>query len=214
MTAGRVRLWKRGNSGQVLFALALAISLVAHLWALSLLFQSGSRELGSVDVATAAISVNLESTDVIDAAESAASKQAASAPAGAEVDAVKQTQDKTGKIEDSQEQARLAVQANAERQRATEEAEIQEKVKEDAEREETKRRAEEATQPQKLAGAEEVEKKNKDKAKQASMAGGAGATGTEDAQQSQGQVGGGCGARGMIKSTIQQTAQLRNCRRT
>ncbi len=151
--------------------------------------------LGTVDVATDAVSVNLEATDVIDATESAASKAAASSPAGATVEGAKEAKEKPDDVKEEepkpptdseaekpqpQEQARNAEQADAERQRLEEEAETQKKAKEQAERDETKRRLE--------AEAEEAEKKKKEKAQQQAAVGGAGTTGSEELQDSRGQV--------------------------
>jgi periplasmic protein TonB len=187
------------NLGQAIFAVTLAVSLIAHAWAVAALLQSRSRELGSVDDPTAAISVNLETTDVVDAMESAAAKQAASSPAGAPVEAVKETKEKPDEVKETEalpeasklqagEQARLVAQAEAERQRAADEAEIEKKVKEEAEREETKRRAEKEEEAQKLAETEKIEKKQREKAQQSAAAGGAGTMGAEDAQKSQGRI--------------------------
>ncbi|MGP0041403.1 MAG: cell envelope integrity protein TolA [Rhodomicrobium sp.] len=91
---GRIKLRKRGISGEAIFGAALAVSFLSHVWAISSAFQPRSRELGSVETATTAISVNLETTDIIDATESAATKEAASSPAGAPVEAVKETKEK------------------------------------------------------------------------------------------------------------------------
>ncbi len=189
-------LLKRGNSGQLIFAVTFSASLLAHVWAAaSLLQHPQTAGLGSIDVATDAISVNLEATDVIDATESAASKAAASSPAGATVEGAKEAKEKPDDVKDEelkqpteieaekpqpQEQSRTAEQADAERQRLEEEAETQKKIKEQAEREETKRHAE--------AEAEEAEKKKKEKAQQAAAAGGAGTTGSDESQDSRGRV--------------------------
>ncbi len=196
-------LLKRGNSGAVIFAVVLALSAIVHVWAVASLIRSRSGELGSTNVATTAISVNVETTDVIDAIESASSKEAASSPAGAPAEAAKETKEKPDDVKDDElmppakaeaakpqadEEARLAAQADADRQHAVAEAEVQKKVKEEAKREETKRRAEETAQSQKLAENEEVEKKKREKTRQAAVSGGAGTTGAADAQESQGRV--------------------------
>ncbi len=197
-------LLKRRNSGPVIFAVVFALSAIGHVWAVaSLLQMRRPGELGSTNVATTAISVNLETTDVIDALESAAAKEAASSPAGAPAEAAKETKEKPDEVKDDEvippakteaakpqadEEARLAPQADAERQRIADEAEIQKKVREEAKREETKHRAEEAAQFQKLAESEEIEKRKREKTRKAAVSGGAGTTGTADARESQGRV--------------------------
>jgi periplasmic protein TonB len=180
-----VILRKQERAGKAILAVALAMSLIAHAGAFASLFQWGGRELGSVDIETSAISVNLEATDVIDAMESAAAKEAASSPAGATAEAAKQTQKDHA---DPEEQPRLAEQSDTERERAVDEAEIARKVKEEAERDETKRRDEQAVEPQKRTETEEDEEKKPEKVQQSSIAGGAGATGSAESQQSQGRV--------------------------
>jgi periplasmic protein TonB len=192
-------LGQRGNVGEAIFAVTLAISLTAHAWVVAALLQSRSQELGSIDVPTEAISINLEATDIIDALESAAAKTAASSSAGAPAEAAKETKEIPDEAKDSEalpdankliaeEETRRAVQAEAERQRAADDAEIEKKVKEEAEREETKRRAEEAEQAQKFAEIEEIEKKKREKPQQSAAAGGAGTIGAEEADQSEGRV--------------------------
>jgi periplasmic protein TonB len=198
-----VGLLDRSNSGQAIFAAAVAMSLAAHLWAVAWLMRSRSGDLGSVDVATSAISVNLETTDVIDSIEAAAAKEAASSPAGAPVDAAKQKLEKPDRVKDEEltpltktevektqdeERTRLAAQAEADRQRIENEAEVQKKVKEAAEREETKHRAEEKSPARQIADTEEIEKKKREKAQQAAVFGGAGTTGATETQASQGRV--------------------------
>ncbi len=196
----RVDLLKRGNFGPVIFAAVLAVSASAHVWAVASLFQRPAGELGSAEVATRAISVNLETTDVIDAIESAAAREAASS--GAPAEAAKETKETPDPVKDDEvttpakteaakqadDDARLAAQADADRQRAADEAEIQTTVKQEAEREETKRRAEEPAQSKRLAETEEIEKKKQEKTQHAAAAGGAGTTGATDAQESQGRV--------------------------
>ena len=157
--SGRRILRKSGISAQALFAGALVLSLIAHGWVLALLLHSPARELGSVDVTTNAISVNLETTDVIDAMESAAAKEAASSPAGAKQKAISETREKSEEAANreaeaaalkAEETARQAAQADAERQRIEDEAEIVKRIKEAAAREETRRQAEEAATKRKL----------------------------------------------------------------
>ncbi len=159
---------KRGNSGPVIFAAVLTLSAIAHVWAVASLFQQQRGEFGSTEVATAAISVNLETSDVIDATETAAAKEAASSPAGAPAEASKEHPAgvKDGEVmpaaetEDTKlqtdEEARMAARADAERQRDTSEVEIQ--------------------------------KKEREKTERSAAAGGAGTTGATEAQESQGRV--------------------------
>jgi TolA protein len=166
-----VILHKRGISGGAFFAVALAMSLMAHVWAFASLLQRGAPELGSVDVATSAISVNLETTDVIDAMESAAAKEAASSPAGAPEEAAKAAKEKIvpeAAKPPADEQARSAAEIDAERQ-----------AEEEAEREKTKR---------KLTETEEDGQTKRDKAQKSAAAGGAGTIGAAESQESQGQV--------------------------
>jgi protein TonB len=191
---GRRILKRRGNWAQALFAGALAVSLIAHGYAFTLLLHSPAKELGSVDVATSAISVNLETTDVIDAMESAAAKEAASSPAGATQKAISETKEKSEEARSSEAEvarlkaeqtARPAALANAERQPIEDEAETIKRIKEAAARE---RQAEEAVRTQKPADAEEIEKTKREKSQQSAAVGGIGATGAEDAPQSGGRV--------------------------
>lgn len=195
-------LLKRGNSGPVIFAAVFALSAGGHVWAVASLLRSPLGELGSANVATSAISVNLETTDVIDAMESAAAREAASSPAGAPAQAAKETKEQPEDVKDDEvrppakteaakpqadEPARWAARADAERQRSEDEAVIPKKVKEEAAREETERRAEEVTRAQ-LAETEEIEKKQRERTQRAAVAGGAGTTGAADAQESLGRV--------------------------
>ena len=87
------RTWK---SGSRLFAGALAVSLFVHGWCFTLLLHAPVKAFGSVDVATSAISVNLETTDVLDATENAASSPASAMPT-----AVKKTKEKSEEAETS-----------------------------------------------------------------------------------------------------------------
>ena len=173
----------------------MAISILAHGWALTLLFHRPVRELGSVDVATNAISVNLETTDIVDAMESAATKEAASSPAGAALKAARETREQAKEAANSErpaeaaepkaeQMAKPAAQADAERQRVEDEAETIKRIKEAAPRDETKRRAE----ARKPTDAEEIEKTKREKARQNAAMGGIGATGASEAPQSDGRV--------------------------
>ncbi len=122
---------KRGNSGPVIFAAVLALSASAHVWAVASLFQPQPGELGSTDVATAAISVNLETTDVIDATESAAAKEAASSPAGAPVEAAKETKERPDNVKDDErEETKQRAEEAAQSQELAEIEEIEKKKRE------------------------------------------------------------------------------------
>ena len=79
---------------------AIIVSAMAHGFAVGLLLPSSTGDLGSVDIATSAISVNLETTDVLDASESAAAREAASSPAGAPVEGAKETSEKQEEVEE------------------------------------------------------------------------------------------------------------------
>jgi len=107
------------------------VSAMSHVWAMASVFHPGSRELGSVEDVTAAISVNLETTDIIDATESTAAKEAASSPARAPVEAVKETKEK------ADEDGEVLPEAQSEREetnrdKLTETEKIQKKKREKA----------------------------------------------------------------------------------
>ena len=135
---------------------------MAHGSAFTLLLDAPAKELGSVDVATNAISVNLETTDILDAMERSATKEAASSPAGALVKKVLETKEQ---VEDA---------ANSDR--PPEAAKLQDE--ETAARDETKQ-AEET---------EKLDRTKQKKARQSAALGGAGTTGADAAPQSEGRV--------------------------
>ena len=176
----------------------MAISIIAHGWALTLLFHSTVKELGSVDLATNAISVNLETTDILDAMESAATKEAASSPAGAALKAFREIKEQAEDAMNSErpaeaakkveEMAKPAARGDAEAQHVEDEAEAIKRIKEAAARDETKRQAEETAEAQKPADAEEIEKTKPEKTRQSAALGGAGTTGAIDAAQAAGRV--------------------------
>ena len=125
---------KRENSGPVIFAAVLALSAGAHAWAVASLLRSPLGELGSTDVATAAISVNLETTDVIDATESAAAKEAASSPAGTPAEAAKETKEKPDNVkDDKREETKQRTEEEAQSQKLAEIEEIEKKKREKTE---------------------------------------------------------------------------------
>jgi periplasmic protein TonB len=96
-----VYMLKRRYSGAVIFMAAAIVSAMAHGFAVSLLIPSRSGDLGSVDVATNAISINLETTDVLDATESAAAREAASSnPVSAAAQGVKHAEEKPEEVEE------------------------------------------------------------------------------------------------------------------
>jgi hypothetical protein len=92
---------KRKDYGAAIFAAALIISFAVHAGLAASWLHSRSGEFGSVAIPTQAISVNLEATDVFDALETAAAKEAASSPAGAPVTAAaSKNQDETEEKEE------------------------------------------------------------------------------------------------------------------
>jgi protein TonB len=195
---------KRKDHGPLIFGVTFGVSVAAHLsFAIPWLHSAPSGDLGSVDFATNAISVNLEASDVIDAVDSSEAKAAATSTDGTPGDTTEvKKPDDVKEVEETQpppksepdepvkeEQARQAEQAEAERQRLAEEAEKQEQLRQEAEREETKRRAEEAARAQKEAEEKaEDEKKKQEKAKQIAVAGDVASQGAQEAESSQGRV--------------------------
>lgn len=199
----RVVLLTRSRFCNAAFALGLCVSLAAHILAVTSFFRARSGELGSVDLATTAISVNLETTDIVDAIDNVASKEASSSPVGMPIQGAQETRQQPDDAKDdealppaktaidkpqAEEQSRLAEQSDAERRRAEDLGAAEKSAKEEAVREETKRRAEEKEKAQRLAEAEEAEKRKRERERQAAVAGGAGTSGSLEAEQSQGHV--------------------------
>jgi periplasmic protein TonB len=181
---------RRGYSGLITFTLALMVSIAAHVSLAAWWLYSRSGELGSVDVPTRAISVNLEATDIVDAPESTEARQATSSPAGEQslLSAAKQTNnERDDKILPSLEPemakpqdkiGRQAAESAEEKRQVPDEAEAIRLAQHEAEREETLRRAE----------ANERERKRRERERQAAFAGDAGITGSRDAEASAGHV--------------------------
>ncbi len=160
---------KRENSGPVIFSVVFALSATVHAWTVASLFHKQKGEFGSTDVATAAISVNLETTDVIGAMDSAAAKEAASSPAGARAEAAKESKENPAK----DGEVMPAEKVEAAKPQADEEAFME--AQSDAER-------------QRDASEAEIQKKKREKTERSASAGGAGTTGATEAQESQGRV--------------------------
>ncbi len=93
MTGG-VGVLNRRQYGAAVFVAAATVSAMAHGLAISWLLPPLSGDLGSVDFATNAISVNLETSDVLDAIENAASRHAPSSPAGIPMEGVTEAKEK------------------------------------------------------------------------------------------------------------------------
>ena len=124
---------KRRYSGAVIFTTAAIVSAMAHGFAISLLIPSHLGDLGSVDVATNAISINLETTDILDATESAAARQAASSPAGAAVQGAKRVEEKPEEVEEKKNAPATSDDALIEREQEKEKpAQAEEKKPEKA----------------------------------------------------------------------------------
>ncbi len=124
---------KRRDCGGAIFAAGLGISIAVHIGLAATWLYSRSGELGSVDTMTNAISVNLEATDVLDALESAAAKEAASSPAGAPITA---TASKTPEESEQQEAEREETRRQAEESAlAQREAELEAEEKKKKEKE-------------------------------------------------------------------------------
>jgi periplasmic protein TonB len=167
---------KQRETGPAVFRMALGVSLAMHAGAAGYWFYAPpSGNLGSVDVPTNAISVNLETTDVIDALESAAARQASSSPAGMQAQAVetKAPETATNEEEKPPPKAEKAEEKTEEPQvaRPSEQAALEQKP--------------EPQQEKDSASEEEEQKKKK---QQASVPGGAGTTGAEEAEASAGRV--------------------------
>jgi periplasmic protein TonB len=126
---------KRKDYGAAIFAAGLTVSLAVHVGFAASWLYTRSGELGSVDTATNAISVNLEATDVLDALESAAAKEAASSPAGALVTATASKTPEENEAEEEREETR---------QRAEEAARIQTEAEVEAEEKKMKEKKQQA----------------------------------------------------------------------
>ncbi len=74
----------RSEAGRWIVWLSLGASIAAHALAAGILFGRETAKFGSATNPTMAISINLETTDIIDAAEQSAAEAAAAAPATAE----------------------------------------------------------------------------------------------------------------------------------
>lgn len=174
---GRSEVQHRDRIGAGLFTLLIGVSLALHLAVLAFLLNLRPEKSGAVERPTTAISVNLETTDVLDAVEESAATAAAGptsvAPEPTPEDRTKATDEEVKEAEsrklaeedvqrkaEEEERQRLAEEAEKERiaeeQRQAQEAEKQRVAEErqrQAEDAERRRAAEEAQRK-----AEEVER--------------------------------------------------------
>jgi TonB family protein len=151
------------------------VSLAAHAGAAAYwLYYPPSGNLGTVDVATNAISVNFETTDVIDALEAAAARQAFSSPAGMQAQAAEPDTPEAVTSEETRPPPKTGMADEAETQEAhpVEQAAAEQQ---------------EAVPLREKDSASEKEERKK-KQQQASFLAGAGTTGAEDAEASAGRV--------------------------
>jgi periplasmic protein TonB len=172
----RTTILKQRDARPIVFGIALGVSLAMHAGAAAYWLYIPSSNLGSVDVPTNAVSVNLETTDVIDALESAAARQASSSPAGMQAQAA---ETKTPETATSEEEKPPPKAEKAEEK--TEEPQDARPVEQAA--------VEQRPEPQqaKDSVSEEAERK-KEKQQQASIPGGAGTSGSEEAEASAGRI--------------------------
>ena len=178
--------------GFAIFGAGIVFSIAVHVGiTMRLLNASASGDYGTVAIQTNAISVNLETTDIIDAADSANARAAASAPVGTAAETMPEIKKQDdAKPEPKPDKERLA-REEADSERILEEAERLATKKEEADRTETKRlEAEAETRPidEAQREAEKVDLQKHEKEQAAAVAGSLGAVGSDQSTASSGRV--------------------------
>lgn len=192
LTAGRLRaggVKDRGESHAIStidrtrsqawpFWLGLGLSLAIHIGLAAHLLSRDAQDFGATDITTTAISVNIEATGILDAAEQSAATDAAQAPASPPGEPAPAQEAEPEKAEGApprnEPEKAEAEPPSAAEQQAAEEAKSREEEARNAER---KRRAETEKQAERQT-----------KEKRARTAAGAGASGSRRAKASAGRV--------------------------